>query len=206
MKRTLSCAFLFVLLLGASASAFAGFYSYSPSPPDLYDLPHSNYFSWGISWSAPSGEEITDATLFIKSLNNWTWENGDTLFIRLLDNPAVGVTTFSDTDSTNGHPPAYDNWSGQGALIDAYHDYNENVPVDKTYRFSSLGLVPTLKSYASNGVFGLGFDPDCHYYNCGITLTIQAREIPPVPEPAGLTALAAGLMSLAGLVSRRRKR
>jgi hypothetical protein len=202
----LSYAFLFVLLFGASASAFAGIYSFSPTPPDLWDLPHSNYFSWGISWSIPSDEDISEATLFIENLNNWTWESGDTLFIRLLDDPAPGVTTFSDTDSTNGHPPAYDNWTGQGVLIAAYHDYNENVPVDKTYKFSSLGLIPTLKSYASNGVFGFGFDPDCHYYNCGITFTVETRENPPVPEPAGLTALAAGLISLTGLITRRRKR
>ena len=212
MKAMLSYAILVILLLGVSGSAFAVTRVYDPfipTPSDLYDLEHAKYYSWGISFALPEEEEITKATLYIYRLNNWAWESGDTLFIHLLDNPAVGVTTFNDTDSNNGHPPAYDNWTGQGVLIAAYHDYNEGVAVDKTYKLHDIGLVPTLTAYIrNNDRFGFGFDPDCHYYNCGIKFVIETEveyKQPPVPEPTGLVALGAGMMSLVGLISRRRK-
>lgn len=217
MKATLSCAVVCLLLLCVGASAFAATYSqsWSPNPPDLYDLEHAKYYSWGISFTLAPDKEITEATLSISSLNNWTWENGDTLYIHLLDSPSLGVRVYSDTDSTNGMPPAHDNWGGVGVVMDAYHDYNENVPENKTYTFSNMlspcptaDLRPTLTSYIQNNSrFGFGLDPDCHYYNCGVTFTIQYRdkETPPVPEPTGLVALGAGMMSLCGLISRRKK-
>jgi hypothetical protein len=51
--------------------------------------------------------------------------------------------------------------------------------------------VQTLQTYAQDGLFGLGFDPDCHYYNSGITLTVQT-----VPEPDAATFVLVALMPL----------
>jgi hypothetical protein len=57
-----------------------------------------------------------------------------------------------------------------------------------------------LETYAMNGIFGFGFDPDCHYNNDGVTLTIETSV--PVPEPTVGLLVTVGL----GLFGRRLKR
>ncbi len=65
-------------------------------------------------------------------------------------------------------------------------------PHDWTYTFTNTQLT-TLVSYASDGKFYLGFDPDCHYYNNGITFTI-VTERQSVPEPSTFLLLGSGLL------------
>jgi hypothetical protein len=69
--------------------------------------------------------------------------------------------------------------------------------------------VDKLQEYISNdGMFGLAFDPDCHYYNDGISLIITTGLYGefdnPVPEPVTGLGVLAGLSGLAGYLRKRK--
>lgn len=207
MKKTSIIAILFALILSISSSAFAGTYTWSPTPNDLNGLDHYNYYSWGINWNVPADETISNAVLSIANINNWAQEPGNKLFIHLMGGIPTGVKTYSDSDSYNGGPAAHDNWAGQGFLMTTYHDADANHAENLIYDFSAQGTLNTFKNYvASNSVIGFAFDPDCHYYNSGITLTVttESRSIPSTPEPSALVALCTGLVSLVGIAARRK--
>ena len=148
---------------------------FQPTPADLYDLDHEKYYTWGIDWTIPPGEYIQTASLFIDNINDWVVESGDIMYIHLLDNPALGVTEFTDNQGGG------DNFAGQGILLTTYtdNDGGTNPPEDWTYNFTA-SQINTLTNYINNdGRFGLGLDPDCHYLNDGVSLTISTC----IPEP-----------------------
>jgi hypothetical protein len=97
-----------------------------------------------------------------------------------------------------------------------YHDANGPTTKDQfSFAFSASQLT-TLRSYIINGHtggttyadFGMGFDPDCHFYNDGIQLTLTTglttygNQTVPAPD-AGMTLPLLGL-GLLGLVGGRR--
>jgi hypothetical protein len=70
-----------------------------------------------------------------------------------------------------------------------YHDADgPQTKENFTFSFNNT-LLAVLDDYITNGHtqgssyadFGLGFDPDCHFYNDGITFTITTARIPPPP-------------------------
>jgi len=196
MKSSLSLTVLCAVVLLA-LGAQAGTYSFSPTPVDLGDLDHNYWYTWGISGAIPFDEGIIEAVLFFDDINDWTNEANDRLYIHLLDNPTVGVVQGLDYEGGG------DKFAGQGKWIATYTDTNSYTE-DLSYTFSTLGLIDDLNSYATNGVFGFGMDPDCHYNNKKITFTITTEKAY-VPEPSGLIALATGLVSLGGLVVRKKR-
>jgi len=175
-----------VLVLAMVGMADAGIYEFQPSPADLYDLDHYNSYTWGIDFTVPSGERIVEARLKFNNIYDWTVEEDDHLYIHLLDNPQSGVWVHYDGQGGG------DQFSGQGVLVDDWSDPigGSAGAADLTYVFSTLPgsqngatLLDDLRAYAmttetSKANFGFGIDPDCHYYNCGITLTIETEAVP----------------------------
>ena len=91
------------------------------------------------------------------------------------------VGNYSDTDGHYGNVAPYD-----------------EVTID--FKDTPLALT-TLSTYAGDSRITIGFDPDCHYYNSGIDLTITTieRRDYPVPEPMSVILGMMGLASVAGL-------
>jgi hypothetical protein len=167
--------------------------SYQPSPVDLNDLDHHMLYTWRIDNINLNVANISGATLTISSIRNWD-SNTNVLHLHLLDtaiNP--GVASFQDVDQTQA--PVVDltddfvstryhnsnGWlvaSGTGDKLLGNPSFTTTA-TNYVLNFDAADLV-ALKNYISTGHdIALGFDPDCHFFNNGITFSIQST---PVPE------------------------
>jgi hypothetical protein len=240
-----------VLVLASAVALRANSFTFIPNPANLSDLSHSYAFTWGINgWdetnlktqllSTSDPWKISSVTLSFSHIYNWDrLDTGNQLFIHLLDNPRVGVKSYSDDPAdgginqgtvsdyfsgniTSNHGAYYgsvanqNNGNSTNIFLEQYHD--EDGPLTKpnlTYDLTSFSS--TFENYIKNGHtgdtstikyadFGLGFDPDCHYYNCGVVLNITTSRVP--DSGATMILLGAGLLALCGvgLVLQRRSR
>jgi hypothetical protein len=197
MKRILIIAIAMMISLGAVA-ANAAVYNFTPSDKDLADLDHNSFYSWGINWTH-SSETITGATLKIFNIWDWTTERNDSLYIHLLDNTSLGVSTGYDNEGGGDH---YASSPWIGTFSDPTGGAPHSPKLNLTYDLGALGLLPTLQTNVSNDAnhrFGFGFDPDCHYYNDSVQVIITTGTTPPpsVPEPGMLSMLGLGLSGIA---------
>lgn len=177
-------------------------YTFSPYVNDLGDLAHQYYFTWGIKWNLPQGEEIASATLTYKNIWDWTVET-DHLYTHLLDTVSAAsgwktvsyyqTVTIQQTDNQGGG----DNFAGQGVLLGVWSDPYGGSPRN----FDLVYDIPLAYfSWLSDGNFGFGIDPDCHYYNDGIELKIVTSSSNQViPEPFSVALASLGLGVIAGV-------
>ncbi len=190
MKHILSFALLIMFALKAAAVSF----TYAPTPADLNDLDHHSAYTWRINNINLDGATITGATLTFKNIANWD-SNPNILFIHLLDTAKhSGVSSFIDDPNDN---QMADNFAGSllasNPLVAAGTGNTfltsksfTMTPTTFTYTFTPAQLA-ALQAYITNGHnIAFGLDPDCHFFNDGVTFTMT------VPE-GGTTVMLLGL-------------
>ena len=215
--RALLLVLVFLSCLG-SAQAVLTTQTFTPNPADLNDLDHHSAYTWRLD-NLPN-VTITSAKVKFDNIANWD-ANTNKLFMWLLDtakNP--GVSSFVDDPS--GSAPVTDitddfsnsrYWSNPAWLFTSGTAKTKLVeqsftmtPVDYTYTFTASQLTK-LNTYRANGNnIALGFDPDCHYFNDGITFEIKydLPGGPVIPEGSAFAPLV-GILGLASGMHRFRR-
>ena len=199
-----------------SARAAVTTLTYSPNPVDLYDLDHHMVYTWRLDNLTVDTATITGASLTFNSIRNWD-SNDNVLHLHLLDTAInAGVRSFEDVDQTqvpvvdmtddfaNARYHNSTGWLVANGTADTLlgNPSFGTTGTNYTINFTSSEL-SALKAYIASGHdVALGFDPDCHFYNNGITFSIQST---PVPEMSATLPIIA-LLAAAGMVELRRRR
>lgn len=190
---------VFLAILLIPAVAFGITYTFSPNPPNIDNLRGGNYYGWGI-YQVFDDDYIVSATLtFSNIVNLYGNSELDVLHLNLLDNPGfLGVRQYVDSgDLSNA-------FAGQVGAVHLDSVYGIPVaPPPITYIYNFTGeQIYHLFNFTRDGYFGIGIDPQCHFYNDGITLTINTSS---VPEPTTLLLLGSGLLGV-GILGRKKYR
>jgi hypothetical protein len=157
------------------------------------DLDHYYYYVWSMNDVA---QPVGGLNIVFHDISNWTRE-ANWLSVYLFDLPSGTASTWQrvyDNQSTSSP-----DWSALYATAVSLGTWSYiSTAKDVVFSITDAAVL----AYLSNGgSFGIGIDPDCHYYLDGITVETMPQTAP-VPEPATLLLLGCGLMG-AGVFRKR---
>ncbi len=186
-------------LLSAISIAQASSVTFT-SPASLASIDGNNFYTWGIAWSLPAGDQLTSATLTYNNiqLTSFGANNPGLLWTHLLDTSTAGGSVTVGTDNDN----PTDAFAGTGLFLGKQLFPTLNSKATFSYNLD----LTTLGNYSADGKFGIGIDPDCHFADDSIVLTINYAVKPQgslVPDTASTGMLLGSAFSLLALLRRR---
>jgi hypothetical protein len=212
-----------ILTENGPSAVKADAFIFTPTDPDLRDLDHNYVYYWGIDVTKAinndgfNRNEITYATVTFVNIYDWMKEPNDVLWLNLLTGTPTNLgTPVSNSSSADGMQDVIvwqDNqnpsnkFSGANVaniLVDKWNDPNGGAPTSPPTNLTFDIPVATLIAYLADNKFGLGIDPDCHYYNDRVVLTIYTEECK-VPEPGTLPMLLGSALAGLAFFGRRKK-
>jgi len=218
--RKLFLLFAAAIMVGLPTAASADVITFQAPPTganqgsggaNQFNLDHHSAYTWRIDGVNLAGKSITSATLTFHNISNWD-KNANMLFVHLLNTAKqAGVASFQDAPGSQ--IAINDDFAGKSYLnnpLVASGTANTfltqqsftTTAKDFVYTFTPDQL-KVLSAYFLNGSdIAFGFDPDCHFWNDGITFSFTTCPTTPTPEPATLALLGTGLV---GLYYRRRR-
>ena len=181
------------LILGLAGVSGASTYTFAKDSSQYWSY-RQNYI-WGIDSAIQDNETIVGATLFFDDIRKTSGDRP--LYVTLLDDQTEGLFAKYDTRRD-------DEFYGLGERLAKWKNPPTR-PRDVTYTFDGEEI-EVLNAYVSQGIFGLGFDPDSSFFMNGIKFTITTESTgsnpgnpEAVPEPATILLLGTGMLCIAPL-------
>jgi len=164
----------------------------------------------------PSDQKIVSAEIKFKQIYDGK-SNRDNLYIHLLDKARNGVDVWTENPNDVlsdffSSPTVNLNASGigQGSQYSSVsqikigqwsdpdgQDWRGTHAKDVTITFSAEQIAKLTEYIKNDNRFALGFDPDCHYYNQGVSFEIKTASVP--DGGATVTLLGAAFVGLAAV-------